>query len=93
MLPKTINGSRRIYTRKLYNQFKGRFCDIDIERNICRDGYTHGGKRHFEAGESKCRICNLFFKVTWMHNFCPQCGKQLAHSSRYRNRDRYAVAY
>lgn len=76
------------------NKFCGRYHDSEIQQVVCNT-YTHNGKyqHHFQAGERKCRRCQLFFKLTWIHKFCPQCGHQLSCSSRYRNRKRDVIAY
>ena len=79
-----------------HNKYAGRFLDSQIQEMICREGYTHNGihKHHFEAGESKCRRCNIFYKLLWIESWCPNCGDKLAHSSRHRDRSkRYVNAY
>lgn len=76
------------------NQFAGRYHDSEIQQVVCNT-YIHNGKhmRHFEAGEKGCTKCRLFFKLTWIHLYCPQCGTRLRSSSRYRKRQRNVVAY
>jgi hypothetical protein len=57
----------------------------DIPQYICTLRKWHKidnkNKSHFQAGEKKCRTCNLYYKSTWNSIRCAHCHIKLAIKS------------